>query len=278
MNNPGLPARDSGVRREFTFAAGPGCSLYRSGLFLTGGGCRSIHSCVALRHVVTRARQRRRFQDVPALDAGSEVSIADRKRSETMEIRGAFLRSVNRALIASGFLCASSFQGVHATERRLRCAASSSTADHLAQRATAESVARSWCGRNDVAGVRGDNRAAGTRTAGSWARRQLNFIITLRDEEGSPVRFSKAEILAAAWGKVQRLELPTTRDRLTFSLAQLHRLLAANFAEGPGVPLHSIHWPRSDEIRAVSLGRPALPGRERARVHDWIPVGRKGDG
>jgi len=64
-----------------------------------------------------------------------------------------------------------------------------------------------------------------------------DLVITLQNEEGSPIRFSKAEILAAAWGEVKRMELPTTRNRLTLSREELRRLLAENFAEGHGVCL-----------------------------------------
>lgn len=58
-----------------------------------------------------------------------------------------------------------------------------------------------------------------------------DFVITLRNEKGSAVRFSKAEILAAAWGVVKRMELQTTHDRLTLSLEELRRILAANFSK-----------------------------------------------
>ena len=61
------------------------------------------------------------------------------------------------------------------------------------------------------------------------------IVVTLRNEAGLQIGFSKAEVLAAAWGEVRRTELPTDGDRLTLGLEELHGFLDSSFADGQHV-------------------------------------------
>ena len=102
------------------------------------------------------------------------------------------------------------------------------------------------------------------------------IVVTLRNEAGLQIGFSKAEVLAAAWGEVRRTELPTDGDQLTLGLEELHGFLDSSFADGQhvlGVFLSPISRPRPGQIGSVSLEKGPRSSRAGSPSRDRIPVG-----